>query len=57
MVTAFADYVSVLSPSDGDSDGCSVCDDPEPEVEALFYGSRLQVQDRSLWEAKELIRR
>ena len=57
MVIAFADYVSVLSPSDGDSDGCSVCDDPEPEVEALFYGSRLQVQDRTLWEAKELIRR
>ncbi|KAM0840406.1 hypothetical protein ACQ4PT_059691 [Festuca glaucescens] len=52
---AFADYVPVLSPSDGDSDGYSVCDDPE--AEALLYGSRLQVQDRSLREAKELIRR
>uniref|UniRef100_A0ACD5U663 Uncharacterized protein n=1 Tax=Avena sativa TaxID=4498 RepID=A0ACD5U663_AVESA len=52
---AFADYVSVLSPSDSDSDGCSVCDDPE--VEALLYGSRVQVKDRSLREAKELIRR
>lgn len=51
----FADYVPVLSPSDVDSDGCSACDDPE--VEALLYGGRLQVQDRSLWEAKELIRR
>uniref|UniRef100_A0ACD5TPQ7 Uncharacterized protein n=1 Tax=Avena sativa TaxID=4498 RepID=A0ACD5TPQ7_AVESA len=52
---AFADYVPVLSPSDSDSDGCSVCDDPE--VEALLCGSRIQVQDRSLREAKELIRR
>ncbi|CAM0957263.1 unnamed protein product [Alopecurus aequalis] len=51
----FADYVPVLSPSDGDSDECSVCDDPE--VEALLYGSRFQVQDRPLREAKELIRR
>jgi hypothetical protein len=55
VVIAFADYESVLSPSDGDSDGFSVCDDPE--VEALLYGSRLQAQDRSLREAKELIRR
>ncbi|KAM0903192.1 hypothetical protein ACQ4PT_018817 [Festuca glaucescens] len=52
---AFADYVSVSSPSDGGSDGCSVCDDPE--VEALLYGNRLQVHVRSLREAKELIRR
>jgi hypothetical protein len=55
VVTEFGDYVPVFSPSDGDSDEYSVCDDPE--VEALLYGSRLQVQDRSLREAKELIMR
>ncbi|TVU18499.1 hypothetical protein EJB05_34602 [Eragrostis curvula] len=51
----FADYVAVSPVSDEDeTDECSVCDDAE--VEALHYASR-RLQDRSLREAKELIRR
>ncbi|GJN35685.1 hypothetical protein PR202_gb24483 [Eleusine coracana subsp. coracana] len=51
----FAEYVAVAPVSDGDeSDECCVCDDAE--VEALHYASR-RLQDRSLREAKDLIRR
>ncbi|BAF16985.1 uncharacterized protein [Oryza sativa Japonica Group] len=49
----FAEYAAVSPAIDGESDGCCVCDDPE--VEAFLHGGRLQ--DRSLREAKELIRR
>uniref|UniRef100_A0A0D9WEJ7 Uncharacterized protein n=1 Tax=Leersia perrieri TaxID=77586 RepID=A0A0D9WEJ7_9ORYZ len=49
----FPDYVAVSSVIEGDSDECCVCDDPE--VEAFLHGSRLQ--DRSLREAKEFVRR
>ncbi|GJM94986.1 hypothetical protein PR202_ga11674 [Eleusine coracana subsp. coracana] len=51
----FTEYVAVSPVSDGDeSDECCVCDDAE--VEALHYASR-RLQDRSLREAKDLIRR
>ncbi|KAL6605946.1 hypothetical protein ACP70R_041599 [Stipagrostis hirtigluma subsp. patula] len=52
----FAEYVAVSQVSDdGDSDVCCVCDDSE--VEALHYGGCGRLQERSLREAKELIRR
>ncbi|XP_062181398.1 uncharacterized protein LOC133885675 [Phragmites australis] len=53
----FGDYVAVSPVSDDGDDGsdeCCVCD--VAEVEALLYGD-CRLQDRSLREAKEFIRR